>query len=86
MPEERNRAPAGRGKELDSSRETAEREDQARHARSIDDGRRGEAQAIAVPKYHKPPPGSCRVWFPGRPAGQHPRPTAATWTGHPGRC
>jgi len=25
-----------------------------------------------IPKGHYPPPGSCRVWFPGRPPGQQP--------------
>lgn len=28
-----------------------------------------------VPPGHYPPPGSCRLWFPGRPPGHQPPPT-----------
>ena len=27
-----------------------------------------------IPEGHRPPPGSCRVWFPERPPGQQPPP------------
>lgn len=30
---------------------------------------------LGIPPGHLPPPGNCRVWFPGRPPGQQPRPT-----------
>lgn len=38
--------------------------------------RRGELslQALEIPNGHMPPPGSCRIWYPGRPAGQQPPP------------
>lgn len=30
--------------------------------------------ALGIPKGHMPPPGSCRIWYPGRPPGQQPPP------------
>jgi hypothetical protein len=27
---------------------------------------------LGIPEGHLPPPGECRVWYPGRPAGQQP--------------
>jgi hypothetical protein len=33
--------------------------------------------AVQIPPGKMPPPGSCRIWYPGRPAGQQPP---------PGRC
>ena len=30
---------------------------------------------LGVPPGHLPPPGMCRVWFPGRPPGHQPPPT-----------
>ena len=36
------------------------------------DGRR--AQQVDIPPGHLPPPGMCRIWFPGRPPGQQPPP------------
>jgi hypothetical protein len=43
------------------------------------DARAGRAPAavaatLGVPPGHLPPPGLCRVWFPGRPPGQQPKP------------
>ncbi|MBW3629981.1 MAG: hypothetical protein KY464_11875 [Gemmatimonadetes bacterium] len=40
------------------------------------DGRGGVAGArrLGVPKGHYPPPGECRVWYPGTPPGQQPPP------------
>ena len=29
---------------------------------------------LGIPDGHMPPPGECRIWFPGRPAGQQPPP------------
>ena|SRR5688572_11715655 len=29
---------------------------------------------LNIPKGHYPPPGECRVWYPGRPPGQQPPP------------
>lgn len=29
---------------------------------------------LDIPKGHYPPPGECRIWYPGRPAGQQPPP------------
>ena len=31
-------------------------------------------EAVEIPPGHMPPPGSCRVWFPGGPPGQQPAP------------
>jgi len=31
-------------------------------------------QLTHVPKGHYPPPGECRIWYPGQPAGQQPPP------------
>ncbi|MDX9786015.1 MAG: hypothetical protein RBT11_04545 [Desulfobacterales bacterium] len=35
--------------------------------------RRGYTR-LNIPKGHYPPPGKCRVWFPGQPPGQQPPP------------
>jgi len=32
------------------------------------------AGELGIPPGHRPPPGSCRVWFPGLPPGQQPPP------------
>jgi hypothetical protein len=32
------------------------------------------AEEIGIPPGHRPPPGSCRVWYPGVPPGQQPPP------------
>jgi hypothetical protein len=29
---------------------------------------------LGIPEGHLPPPGECRVWYPGQPAGQQPPP------------
>jgi len=31
-------------------------------------------EAIHIPPGHLPPPGKCRIWFPGRPPGHQPPP------------
>lgn len=38
--------------------------------------KRGELSlnALGIPNGHMPPPGSCRIWYPNRPAGQQPPP------------
>lgn len=44
----------------------------------VDDERGGRdgygARTLGVPRGHYPPPGECRVWFPGREPGQQPPP------------
>ena len=35
--------------------------------------RHGHAK-LTIPKGHYPPPGACRIWYPGRPPGQQPPP------------
>lgn len=37
--------------------------------------RRGYTR-LDIPRGHYPPPGECRVWFPGRPAGHQPAPAS----------
>lgn len=32
--------------------------------------------SLGIPPGHLPPPGMCRVWFPGRPPGHQPRATS----------
>ena len=32
------------------------------------------AGELGIPAGHRPPPGSCRVWYPGLPPGQQPPP------------
>lgn len=34
------------------------------------------AADMHIPPGHRPPPGSCRVWYPDRPPGQQPPPTS----------
>ena len=34
----------------------------------------GYGPGAGVPPGHRPPPGQCRVWYPGRPPGQQPPP------------
>lgn len=34
---------------------------------------KAEGKALGIPPGHLPPPGKCRVWFPGRPPGRQPR-------------
>lgn len=38
--------------------------------------KRGEwsLHALGIPNGHMPPPGSCRIWYPGRPPGHQPPP------------
>lgn len=33
-----------------------------------------QGRAVRVPRGHLPPPGLCRLWYPGRPPGHQPRP------------
>ena len=40
-----------------------------------DDQGYGPGGGAQVPRGHMPPPGACRVWYPGRPPGQQPAPT-----------
>jgi len=37
---------------------------------------RGHYESVLpkIPPGHMPPPGKCRIWFPGRPPGQQPPP------------
>lgn len=37
---------------------------------------------LGIPPGHLPPPGMCRVWFPGRPPGHQPRPTSCAEARH----
>lgn len=34
----------------------------------------GYDRGFSIPPGHRPPPGSCRVWYPGLPPGQQPPP------------
>lgn len=33
-----------------------------------------DAKSVDIPPGHMPPPGSCRIWYPGEPPGQQPPP------------
>lgn len=46
----------------------------------VEHSRRREERGtpLGVPPGHLPPPGKCRVWFPGRPPGRQPRPVSCT--------
>ena len=46
--------------------------DQRRNRR----GNRSRSRGLHIPKGHLPPPGQCRLWYPGRPPGQQPPPTS----------
>lgn len=37
-------------------------------------GAEAQAQAVDIPPGHMPPPGRCRVWYPGEPPGHQPPP------------
>ena len=39
-----------------------------------EDGKIYPFSALGVPKGHLPPPGECKIWYPGRPPGQQPPP------------
>lgn len=41
-------------------------------------GTNSPRQLEGVPKGHYPPPGSCRIWYPNRPAGQQPPPASCS--------
>lgn len=47
----------------------------ASNGHRVDHSRRHEEKvaSLGVPPGHLPPPGMCRVWFPGRPPGHQPR-------------
>lgn len=48
-----------------------------RHRTSYEHKGRGKAKgprSLKVPPGHYPPPGQCRLWYPGRPPGHQPRP------------
>lgn len=36
----------------------------------------GKAARLGIPPGHLPPPGTCRVWYPGRPPGRQPEPSS----------
>lgn len=50
-------------------------DDRGKDERGGDEEVRG-AGRLRVPRGHYPPPGACRLWFPGRPPGQQPPPTS----------
>jgi len=58
--------------------ERRERQDEGRREGGDDRGRRdnGEQAGLNIPNGHRPPPGSCRVWYPDRPPGHQPPPTS----------
>jgi hypothetical protein len=57
-----------------SPSEPVVREDHRVERRPVRYARRGPP--LGVPRGHLPPPGKCRVWFPGQPPGHQPRPVS----------
>jgi hypothetical protein len=41
----------------------------------VNDKSAAKPRELHVPKGHYPPPGQCRVWYPGTPPGHQPAPT-----------
>ncbi|HEX2078086.1 MAG TPA: hypothetical protein VHG08_10260 [Longimicrobium sp.] len=48
--------------------------DRDRDDRDRDERGGYRARSLGVPRGHYPPPGECRVWYPGREPGQQPPP------------
>lgn len=40
----------------------------------VDPGEPYYHEGVSIPPGHMPPPGECRIWFPGQPPGQQPPP------------
>lgn len=49
------------------------KDDRGRGNRGHEAGRREDHRPLGIPPGHLPPPGQCRLWFPGRPPGHQPR-------------
>ena len=63
----------GRARSGEYERHEGDRQERRRRDRSLlEDIFR--PRSLDVPKGHYPPPGECRMWHPGRPAGQQPPP------------
>lgn len=58
----------GKGRSAKGYREGGDRDDRDSYFH-----RRGYSR-LTIPPGHYPPPGECRIWFPGRPPGQQPPP------------
>lgn len=43
-----------------------------------ENGRSYPFSALDIPKGHLPPPGECKVWFPGKPPGHQPPPQSCS--------
>lgn len=57
----------------DDGRDYPEGRGRGRGRGNRDDNYRGY-RTVRVPRGHYPPPGTCRVWYAGRPPGHQPRP------------
>ncbi|PRY03938.1 hypothetical protein CLV24_1383 [Pontibacter ummariensis] len=52
-------------------------EDRGRDSRR-ENGRSYPFSALDIPRGHLPPPGECKVWFPGKPPGHQPPPQSCS--------
>lgn len=68
---------AGVSQVLDRNVVARQEERRQREGREKDrDRKEGKRAGLKVPKGHRPPPGSCRIWYPDRPPGHQPPPTS----------
>lgn len=68
---------AGLSQALDRNVMAPQEERHQREGREKDrDRKEGKGAGLKVPKGHRPPPGSCRIWYPNRPPGHQPPPTS----------
>ncbi|MBB1499327.1 hypothetical protein [Paracoccus sp. MC1862] len=68
---------AGVSQVLDRNVGARQEERNQREGRAKDrDRKEGKRAGLKVPKGHRPPPGSCRIWYPDRPPGHQPPPTS----------
>lgn len=76
--EKRDRDGDQKWEERDKDWEERERDRDWEDRGRRENGRSYPFSALNVPKGHLPPPGECKVWFPGKPPGHQPPPPCAS--------